>query len=125
MVLLEPDPSQGRLKKVVEFDEGKTLPPCTRFDQFVSVVLIPSRGEYKKVGITNSLWFSAFDFSQFQAQASTEIRTLAHDEGIGARTARRKLYQPQRGEVDYIPQSESILPTEVRCYHRQGSSSIV
>jgi len=40
------------------------------------------------------LWWDAFEFSQFQATASVEIRAFAQDQGIGARAARRQLYQP-------------------------------
>ena len=69
---------------------------CRRvgFDQSVRVILIPSRDEYRKVGLYGALWWSGFEFSQFQASAHNEIRALALEEGIGARAARRKLYQP-------------------------------
>ena len=68
------------------------------FDQSVRVILIPSRGEYRKVGLYSALWWNSFEFGQFQASAQNEIRAVAAAEGIGARAARRKLYQPTLGE---------------------------
>ena len=67
------------------------------FDQSVRVILIPSRGEYRKVGLYSALWWNSFEFGQFQSSAQNEIRALATAEGIGARAARRKLYQPTLG----------------------------
>ena len=68
------------------------------FDQSVRVILIPSRSEYRKVGLYNALWWNSFEFGQFQASAQNEIRAVAVAEGIGARAARRKLYQPTLGD---------------------------
>ena len=45
------------------------------FDQSVRVVLIPSRDEYRKVGLCRALWWS-LEFSQFQASAHNEIVLL-------------------------------------------------
>lgn len=82
-------------------DSKQSVDPAGRrvgFDQSVRVILIPSRDEYRKVGLYGALWWSGFEFSQFQASAHNEIRALALEEGIGARAARRKLYQPSLNE---------------------------
>ena len=64
------------------------------------VILIPSRGEYKRAGLYGELWWASIDFLQFQAAANSEIRMLASYEGIGAKAARCKLYQPGANSID-------------------------
>jgi hypothetical protein len=64
------------------------------------VILIPSRGEYKRAGLYGELWWASIDFLKFQAAANSEIRMLASYEGIGAKAARCKLYQPGANSID-------------------------
>jgi len=70
------------------------------FCQSLRVILIPSRGEYKRAGLYGELWWASIDFLQFQAAANSEIRMLASYEGIGAKAARCKLYQPGANSID-------------------------
>ena len=83
------------------------------FHQDVRIILVPSRGEYKRNGICSQLWWGAMEFSQFQAMAAKEIKAYARVEGIEARAARRKLYQPRPEEIiyeDWDEQCISITP---------------
>ena len=90
---------QGNIEPHAEVNgEEKELSKHVVFDQSVRVILIPSRGEYRRVGLYSVLWWNSFEFGQFQASAQNEIRALASAEGIGARAARRKLYQPTLGD---------------------------
>lgn len=75
---------------------------CRRvaFCPSLRVILIPSRGEYKRAGLYGELWWATIDFLQFQAAANSEIRMLASYEGIGAKAARCKLYQPGANSID-------------------------
>ena len=77
-------------------------PPKRRVEFCTSlrIVLIPSRTEYKKAGLYSELWWASIDFMQFQASANSEIRMLASYEGIGAKAARFKLYQPGSHGID-------------------------
>ena len=75
-------------------EETKETSKCVAFDQSVRVILIPSRSEYRKVGLYNALWWNSFEFGQFQASAQNEIRAVAVAEGIGARAARRSCTSP-------------------------------
>ena len=43
------------------------------FDHSVRVILIPTRGEYKQVGLYGSLWWDSFEFSQFQASVGITL----------------------------------------------------
>ena len=78
-----------------------------KFHCDLRMILIPCRGEFKRAGLYESLWWAAADFLQFQASANSEIRMLVSYEGIGAKMARFKLYQPG---------SESIDPDEFRAF---------
>lgn len=70
------------------------------FNSTLKLVLIPSRGEFKRAGMYEALWWTSVDFLQFQAAANSEIRMLASYEGIGAKLARFKLYQPGSEGID-------------------------
>jgi len=77
----------------------------------IRVVLVPSRGEYKKAGLYGELWWNSSEFFSFQAAANSEIRLLSAYEGIGAKAARKKLYQPNEEDAsieDILSQILSI-----------------
>ena len=87
-------------KKADSASETVTASRGVRFDSTLKMVLIPSRGEFKRAGMYEHLWWTSQDFLQFQASANSEIRMLASYEGIGAKLARFKLYQPGHDSID-------------------------
>lgn len=64
-----------------------------KFYRFSSVILIPSRTEYRAAEC--DLWWQREDFVGFQQSASSELRMLCNIDNIGVREARRRLYQPE------------------------------
>ena len=70
------------------------------FDESVRVVLIPSRCEYRRMGLNSSLWWSPPEYTQFQIQAHHEIKKFAHEEGINFKDARKHLYQSVAYSID-------------------------
>jgi hypothetical protein len=64
-----------------------------KFNPSLRVILIPSRGEFRQVGLNSVLWWSSSDYINFQNNANSEIRMLVSFENITAKQARRKLYQ--------------------------------
>lgn len=80
-------------------DESNSNEVKLRFDNFLKVVLIPSRFEFKEASC--DLWWTNSDYLLFQQSASSEIRLLALYESIPLKDARRKLYQPQEHDLIY------------------------
>jgi hypothetical protein len=64
-----------------------------RFEEYLSVILIPHRNEYKLAHI--NLWWSRMDFFKFQKLANSEIRLLSILQNISFKEAKLKLYQPE------------------------------
>lgn len=78
--LLDNDPAKGPKANNV------------RFEEYLSVVLIPHRNEYKQANC--NLWWSKMDFFKFQRLAYSEIRLLSILQNISFQEAKKKLYQP-------------------------------
>jgi len=98
---------------------GEDASRRVEFAEAVKIILVPSRGEYKSSGICNMLWWDAFEFSQFQATASVEIRAFAQDQGIGARAARRKLYQPLPRDILHRERAPSYAEAKRHSHQHQ------
>lgn len=74
---------------LLQLPQRKTV----KFNPSLRVVLIPSRGEFKQVGLQSVLWWNSCDYINFQNNANSEIRMLVSFENITAKQARKKLYQ--------------------------------
>lgn len=68
------------------------------FHNSLRVVLVPSRGEYKKAGLNPTLWWGPDDYFGFQQSANSELMLLSRFENIDIKTARSRLYQPRDGD---------------------------
>lgn len=64
------------------------------FNNFLKVVLIPCRDEFRKAQC--DLWWTGNDFMNFKQAARNEIKLLAVFENICMTEARQKLYQPTK-----------------------------
>lgn len=85
------DPETGeRISVLISAGEGKSK---VRFYRFSSVILIPSRVEYRMAEC--DLWWQREDFVTFQQTARSELSLLCRIDNIGVREARRRLYQPE------------------------------
>jgi len=87
------------------------------FNNFLKVVLIPCRDEFRKAQC--DLWWSGTDFLNFKQAAKSEIKMLAVFENICMTEARQKLYQPNSGNTSM----EDAEEAENDVYYRQGSDS--
>lgn len=72
------------------------------FNECVKVILIPSRAEYVKRGLTKHLWWTQQDYFSFQQEARSEIQLYAIVQRISFLEARRKLYQPSTEGTDFF-----------------------
>eukprot|EP01033_Poteriospumella_lacustris_P010041 gene10041-7172_t len=79
-----------RVSVLIPAGEGNSK---VKFYRFSSVILIPSRTEYRSAEC--DLWWQREDFVGFQQSASSELRMLCNIDNIGVREARRRLYQPE------------------------------
>lgn len=79
-----------RVSVLISAGDGKSK---VRFYRFSSVILIPSRTEYRMAEC--DLWWQREDFVGFQQTACSELRMLCNIDSIGVREARRRLYQPE------------------------------
>lgn len=64
-----------------------------QFKDYLNMVLIPSRHEYKDAKC--DLWWVSRDFQYFRTTAENEIRLLAMIKKISFREAKSKLFQPE------------------------------
>ena len=76
-----------------------------RFNNIVSVYLIPTRDEYINE-MENNLWWSDYDFNLFKLTAVSEIRTVMLIENISYSEAIANLYQQK-----IIEKPKHIEPT--------------
>jgi hypothetical protein len=76
-------------------DQGLANDPFTkvRFHEFMKVVLIPTKEEYKRAKC--DLWWKRADFMFFQRSAGQEIRYFAALQNLNLQEAKRQLYQPK------------------------------
>lgn len=79
-----------RVSVLISAGDGKSK---VRFYRFSSVILIPSRTEYRMAEC--DLWWQRDDFVGFQQSACSELRMLCNIDSIRVREARRRLYQPE------------------------------
>mmetsp|Transcript_4944 Transcript_4944/g.6812 ORF Transcript_4944/g.6812 Transcript_4944/m.6812 type:complete len:389 (-) Transcript_4944:227-1393(-) len=102
------------------------------FRDFVDVVLIPSRNEFRAACC--DLWWTRNDFLQNQQATISEIRQYAAQESLSPRDARRKLYQPTPSDLDplvVLCEDSSDSDSEFRNYSsprrqlRQSLSSLM
>ena len=73
--------------------EKSSRPANVRFEEYLSVVLIPHRDEYKQANC--NLWWSKVDFFKSQKLANSEIRLLSVLQNIPMKEAKKILYQPE------------------------------
>jgi hypothetical protein len=67
-----------------------------KFHEFMKVVLIPTKDEYKRARC--DLWWKRGDFLSFQKSAGQELRFLSLTQNINIQEAKRQLYQPRNDE---------------------------
>jgi len=73
-------------------------PKRVRFNSTSKMVLIPCVTDYRKAGLTDTLWWRTDEYFTFQQAARSEIKMMAAYDGITLLEARRKLYQPEKIE---------------------------
>mmetsp|Transcript_25197 Transcript_25197/g.27502 ORF Transcript_25197/g.27502 Transcript_25197/m.27502 type:complete len:296 (-) Transcript_25197:12-899(-) len=69
-----------------------------RFHEFMKVVLIPTKEEYRKANC--DLWWKRHDFLSSQKNANAELRLFSMLQNINIHDAKHQLYQPQSEELD-------------------------
>jgi len=91
----------------MDIDDGTTTEIIdstkqVNFNECVKVILIPSRAEYMKRGLSKHLWWNQQDYFSFQQEARSEIQLYAIVHRITFLEARRKLYQPSTDGSDFF-----------------------
>jgi hypothetical protein len=105
--------------------EREELPTTkVRFHEYMKVVLIPTKEEFKKANC--DLWWKRADFMSFQKNANAELRLVSMIQNISIQEAKHLLFQPQPPSsleiepelagnnlsVNYIPSSGEGLEEE-------------
>jgi hypothetical protein len=107
-----------------EKDEHPTTK--VRFHEYMKVVLIPTKEEFKKANC--DLWWKRTDFMSFQKNANAELRLVSMIQNISIQEAKHLLFQPQPASssqetepeltnnnlsVNYIPSSGEGLEEDI------------
>jgi len=103
-------PSSSTRIIYTEEDQNLANDPLSkvRFHEFMKVVLIPTKEEYKRAKC--DLWWKRGDFLFFQRSAGQEIRYFASVQNTNLQEAKRLLYQPKPEEDE----SDTVL-VETEC----------
>ena len=79
-----------------------------RFNPAVSVILIPTKKEYRKAELTNTLWWQPADYTAFKKDTSEEVSNCMKKNKITGPEALHLLFQPtdsDRSECKSEPSS--------------------
>jgi len=78
------------------------------FEETVSVVPVTTRKEYRRAGLTNTLWFQPDDYTTFRKEAAKEVSDCMKNNKITGPEAIHLLFQPNdsdRSECHSEPSS--------------------
>lgn len=92
------------------------------FSEKSKVVLIPSRGEYKKHGLANEIWWGVEDYVYFKASARLEVMDLLEKYDGNIRCALTALYQPDNHNDLMSPPSDGISTAPSACDEPNSNS---
>lgn len=96
----------------IETDDDNSNQTKVRFHDFMKVVLIPTKEEFKRANC--DLWWKRHDFATFQRDASSEIRIYSLIQNVNLHEAKRVLYQPQPGELDQSDPNNNTSPALIQ-----------
>lgn len=85
-----------------EIDTPKNSKKSVQFHEFVKVILIPCREEFRAIGIVDELWWTEANYCCFQREARAEITLYANLESLDFVYSRNKLYQPRLPLLDAL-----------------------
>ncbi len=95
---------------------GKRILRPVKFQDNVSVILVPSREEYLRADLGSHLWWNKSEQSRFQDEAAVEVRLyrerfqkpISHDQAV------KELYQPEYDHLhnNVIDNAKVTLPNK-------------